>query len=322
MKNDRGRFGTVLLVGLGALGVRYLEGLSRLDCPVSVDLLDVNDEALSKALEVWGELSPVSANLGRIVHKIDEIGCSYDICIVATTSRGRRDLIKQLRTKSEIKYWVLEKVLEQSISAIDEISIILKSECCWVNTPRRVMPHFEQLKRSLLHADISEINVVGYKWGIACNSIHYVDLVSWLLGKSLVRVITDGLLAWRPAKREGFFDVDGELICVFEGGVKLCLQSVSEKQCQMIELSSKSGLTWSLNETTGAFRCGDTSLQNSKLLFQSEITAPIVKSILLTGRCGLPSLEESVHSHKILINSLLENYNSERQRSANLLNIT
>ena len=55
---------------------------------------------------------------------------------------------------------------------------------------------------------------------------------------------------------------------------------------------------------------------------QSEMTARIVDSILKTGSCELPSLQESAHIHRIFLSALIFHWNQNFDRKKSFIPIT
>ena len=95
---------------------------------------------------------------------------------------------------ASVNYWVLEKVLAQSKQELEFInSTITDAKGIWVNTPRRLTSWHQQLKLKFYDQGPLTIKKVGGMWGLACNSIHFIDLVAWWTSESLLSVNTDRL---------------------------------------------------------------------------------------------------------------------------------
>ena len=56
--------------------------------------------------------------------------------------------------------------------------------------------------------------------------------------------------------------------------------------------------------------------------FQSLLTAPLIKSILNTGNCDLPSLDFSVSLHAPLVSNLLSYWNKANNRHDKIVPVT
>ena len=56
--------------------------------------------------------------------------------------------------------------------------------------------------------------------------------------------------------------------------------------------------------------------------YHSDLTTKLVKSILETGSCDLPTLKESAEIHRIFLAALLDHWNKFRGKKDSLLPIT
>ena len=57
-----------------------------------------------------------------------------------------------------------------------------------LNTQMRTYRFFNKLKKFLKNKKIKQIKLKGNDWGLACNSIHYIDLYSWLLNNEVSKI--------------------------------------------------------------------------------------------------------------------------------------
>ena len=64
-----------------------------------------------------------------------------------------------------------------------------------------------------------KINGNGGNWGLACNAIHFIDLVSGGLGEFII-IDNSGLEAWFSV-REGFYEVTGKLVANYSKGIRI-----------------------------------------------------------------------------------------------------
>ena len=145
--------------------------------------------------------------------------------------------------------------------------------------------------------------------GLACNAIHFIDFVSRWNRSKLISVDTTGLLGnWRPAKREKFFEVYGQLRMYFEDGSKLQLISVPNDSNHRGRITVKDDV-WEIFESKGTAYSKSGQIIIEANLFQSQLTGPLVETILLSAPCDLPSLSESVVQHRLFVNELLAHWN-------------
>ena len=159
----------------------------------------------------------------------------------------------EIESLHNVKSWVLEKVLAQSCEQLDQIERALGSNnSVWVNTPRRLMPWHQLIRSQLVTNDIGPINVevTGSSWGLACNAIHFIDLVSWWTGASVDYVDNRSLDFWEPSKRYGFQEAFGTLLVSFVDGSSLKLNCNKNGLLPRIEVWTRDG-NWLIDESLG-----------------------------------------------------------------------
>ena len=143
----------IVIVGLGGIGLRYLEGILKLNIFVNIYIYDISIESLVNARKKWNENIGDKKNLKLICcNDIETLPKQIKILIISTTSKNRVDIIRRfvLDKKFIIKFWILEKVLTQTL---DETSFLKKQfghrNNIWVNMPRRLMNSHKVLKKNL-----------------------------------------------------------------------------------------------------------------------------------------------------------------------------
>ena len=66
---------------------------------------------------------------------------------------------------------------------------------------------------------------------IACNAVHFIDLISFLIKSDVKKIITKNLnKKWVKSERKGFLDVFGKLIIVYKNGVIFTLNTFEKKK--------------------------------------------------------------------------------------------
>ena len=212
-----------------------------------------------------------------------------------------------------MKNWILEKVLAQSSYQVERMmKIIPPGANAWVNTPMRIMEWQQSIKQQVkkyIEGPVS-IAVNGSDWGMACNSIHYIDLISWLIESDIDKVSCTELCSWHQSKRPGFYDVYGSIAVRYQNSSTLILNSKDEKDSKYVKIKVEtSSGNWTIHETEGKAVGPSGEIINGRLEFQSEMTPTLVKEILTEGTCMLPSLKESALQHKLLLDGLLDSWN-------------
>jgi hypothetical protein len=316
---------SLLLVGAGQLGSRYLQGLVASKSDLEITVVDPSSESLeiakSRWIEAGGDESPhqvrwlesLASNLQRV-----------DVALVVTSSKGRADLIYKIANAIDVRYWVLEKVLTQSSEELVAIqSALAGCEGAWVNTPRRMMSWHQSLKEVFAGRGPLEVSYSAGLWGLACNSIHFIDLVAWWSDEILMSVNTSSLdHHWHESKRAGYFEITGELAAHFSGGTSLRLNSKADAQALPIQVALRDGVFWEVDEPAGTARSSSGEQLDGRIEFQSQISGRLVDDILQRGQCDLPSLDESSSMHTIFLDAMLAHWNLSQNRNDNRVPIT
>lgn len=314
----------VLIVGAGQLGSRYLQGLVGVGNKLDIYITDPNETALNIAVERWkdvgGDLSNHSLNKSINFHEIPK---SIDLVICATTANVRAGVVKEVLEHSRVKYWILEKVLAQSVSDVNSIVSHIERDggIAWVNTPRRVMNWYKDIKSALSESTFN-VSISGGDWGMACNAIHYIDMFAWWSNDTIVDIDISSLEPdWFRAKRDGFWEVAGVIKIVSARGNTMILECNRNYAKTIINLSQ--GLTsWIIDESLCCATRNDGFKISGIVPLQSEITGTLVESIIQEGVCGLPDLKESASIHSLFLGSLTHHWHKHSKNSRSLLQIT
>lgn len=314
----------ISIVGAGQLGSRYLQGLSKCQNPLRIYVQDILTESLLQAERRWQEVDGHSSHHEVSFHsEIKECSQQLDLAIIATAANSRPEVIKELAQHSVVHYWIIEKVLAQSTQGLDEIQFHVGDALAWVNTPRRIVHWHQRIKAQLQLNSPLHLTVSGGSWGLACNAVHFLDLMAWWSGEYLVAVSSDQLEdSWTEAKRAGYWEIYGTLIATFsEGSTVKLISDTSGTPTYLIQLSDGKG-TWKIDEGGGTAIYTDGSELNGRMPFQSEMTANLVDEILDIGNCMLPSLNTSIEIHRIFINAMLEHWQRHSKPTAKFIPIT
>lgn len=315
---------SVLVSGAGQLGSRYLQGLEKCRHPLDIHVHDVQPAALALAEQRWREVARAgTAHTVSFHTAVAALPRELDVAIVATTAQVRPQLVQEIAGHSAVRYWVLEKVLAQSEAGLDGILASTQtSQGAWVNTPRRMLPWHHQIAAHLVRNGPMTMTVNGGFWGLACNSIHFLDLFAWWTGEALESVDCAGLADhWIEGKRKGNWEVLGAIEARFSGGSTMRLHAQQGEVFYTFELVDGAEV-WRMTEQTGKAVRSDGLEVPGRIPFQSELSGDLVDLLLANGNCGLPPVVQSVAMHRIFIRSLLQHWRQTMDPGASLLPIT
>lgn len=315
----------ILIAGAGQLGSRYLQGLAKVSQPLQIYVFDLFEDALQNALTRWNEVDVDGKNNHRLffVKDVSTIPSAIDIAIVATSANSRTTVVGNIAAVSKVSYWVLEKVLAQNSLQINVIEeVVTQSKAAWVNTPRRAMQWYKHIKEHVQKDTPLELDVTGGSWGLACNAVHFIDLLQYLTGEKLEVIDTSNLTKnWFESKRKGFWEIDGTLIAKFSGGsiAKLNVTPGNEP-CEITCKGQKD--IWIINENAGKALASNGLTIEGRLNFQSEMTVDLVESIITKGKCRLPTFAESKPIYTIFLDAMLDHWRRHVDAQAILVPIT
>lgn len=315
----------VSIIGAGQLGSRYLQGLSKCNLPLHINVQDISSESLLQAEQRWQEVGGPSTHHEVLFHTdIEQCPQQLDLVIIATAAYKRPEIVREIAQHSRPRYWLIEKVLAQNTQGLLDIQKYVGGKSlAWVNTPRRIVPWHQRIKTQLQSNSPLHLTVIGGPWGLACNAVHFLDLMAWWSGESLVSVNTEQLEnRWINAKRPGYWEIFGTLSAIFSGGstVKLISRANGEPTYS-IELNDRNG-TWQIDEGKGAAEYSDGTEILGRLTYQSEITDDLVYDILNSGDCKLPTLNESIAIHRVFIDAMLGHWQRHSDPAATFVPIT
>jgi hypothetical protein len=169
---------SVIIIGTGQLGKRYLDGIAGCSLPLEIWLCDSSPQALFEASssKAANKLKNTT-NPVLIASKIKDLPEKVDLCIVTTTANVRSVVCQELAEKCAPNYWILEKFLSQSESGLRTIEFCTQlASRAWVNLPRRAMAWHRKIGKHLQNFGPLKMRVSGGRWGLACNAVHFLDL--------------------------------------------------------------------------------------------------------------------------------------------------
>lgn len=296
----------VALIGLGSIGFRHLQGLATAETPLRVVGVDPAKEARSRATSEWprtqhGKFSATPS--------ASELPASIDVLIVATSAHGRLRILEEILPSRRIGKLILEKVAFTSRTEFER-ALRLCAEAgteAFVNCPRRLWPLYKQLRQFLTSRGGSF--ALHYAWqqlGLACNGVHFIDLLQYLTGSPTVSPRHADLHDVVPSKRPGYFEVMGSLEVGTTGCNSLHLQADNDAPREMEARLVSNGEQFILDELRGRLVSPDGTeiLAAGAPPFQSALTGTVVDALLQGHELALPRLEESRQAHEALFDSL------------------
>lgn len=324
----------IMVVGCGGIGSRHLQALGKIDIPVKLWAIEPNEHSLDNAKKLFYEI-PVNDNVKSVkfCKELPKDINIIDLCIIATSSNVRLNVLRQLVSNFSIKNIILEKVLFQSEDQLDEAKKIINENKirCWVNCFRREEEFWKKIKNYLIGNTNLKL-YYGKPGGNLCtNSIHIIDLAAWLFNDKIKHIDNSDLDSTiYESKREGFVELTGVLKVQFEKGGTLQYESKNGVPIENAEFEITSDTVrlkiHEFPEGKGTLCRKENYWKPEKhdfyIPFQSEKTQKIAKKILENSQCDLTPLDESIEIHRPLLRCFINHLNKISNSKYNYCPIT
>lgn len=312
----------ILIAGGGQLGSRYLQGLSNYKDQLDIFIYDISDNSLEQCSKRWEESNPLSSNSATFLKSLFNIPQQLDLVIVATTANVRSSLVREISSRFEVKHWILEKILAQSISQLDSLREQLENHnSAWINTPMHIWPLYKLVKKNSKKQFPLKAEFSGFS-GLLCNAIHYIDLINRWNNSSILSINADGLNGnWFTSKRGDFIETEGEIEIIYEDKSTLNLKSYKENLGLKAEIKIDD-MRWIIDENKSIAINNFGKKINASTMLQSEMTGIVVKDILNNKKVNLPTFNQSYNQHKLFLSSVIDQRNKSLIKKVYTLNIT
>ena len=300
----------VAVIGVGALGRRHLQAILGEQNGIKVYGVETNNELLKSLQEEMPEVV--------FTNNIAELPDHISAAVIATSSNVRRMVFDELVSHCKIDNIIFEKVLFQKEEDYYHVKEILEEKGinAWVNCARREWDAYHQLKEKLRDVNEMHISGIGGQWGMGCNSIHILDLIEYLSGDTVTTIditgLEDGII---DSKRKGFKEFFGTI----KGNSGKCktyqLTCIKESTLPFIITICTDQGRYIINETRSSIQFAEVKnnwewqKEGFPLIYQSQLTGRVIKSILSTGKCNLSDYDSSMRLHLMLIRELIKFFN-------------
>lgn len=305
----------ILVVGLGNLGFNYLKAIFSFSFNINLFIFDKKSELKNQKFKYAKNIKLFKVN------DLEKFNRNLDLVIVSTTANKRLDLIKILK-RNKVKYWILEKLLEQNVASTNSMYKNLKEEKCWVNIPRRAMKEYNYIKQNFNNEIKTNLELSMNGDRIVTNSIHFIDLLCWF-SNSKVKIIDTTKLKkkWVESKRKGFYETGGTLKVILKNKSQAILKAGNKVKKSDIIISNKL-ISWTISERNfNAFRSDGLKIK-MRLPLVSEVMKKVITDIFTNKDCSLPSLKEVIKNHNVLIKSLKKHWINCKKKNIVSLPVT
>lgn len=302
----------IVIIGAGQLGSRHLQGIKSCNHKLSIFVLDTDSNALNIAQQRYEQIEENNYDKEvQYISDFNQLPQLVDIAIISTSSKPRASITTNLLDKRIVKYIIFEKFLFPSLSEYGLVKEALEkySIKSWVNCPRRMFTYYEKIRDLLFRDSPISVSIKGGNWGLCCNSIHFIDLFSWISNEN--EFVYEMKLDPEPllSKRNGYIEFSGSITLNTAKNDKLMLVSSSDfcKSPTITMTSLHHQLL--INESLGQMVL-DGNEYSIKVPYQSELSGIAVDSILKNGSAELATFDQSSKLHFDFLRNILCFYNN------------
>lgn len=310
----------ILIVGLGNIGLRHYESLNNSKYNIDILIYDINKKSYTKINKnKKNHKTTFISDLRKLNHK------NFFLTIISTPAFHRLEICKKITRLSNSKYFIIEKILEQSENRLNELAKLFKNKRnCWVNTPFPVSEPFKKIKR-FLPKNLNEIYVNGYNWNLASNFIHFVSLVDYFFDqKKIHNILIDKNSYWALSKRENFREFYGTIRIKFRKVTLILTNRLNRENINKkfsIKISNRiNKITY--NQDSEFFKINNKKINCSKITLQSNLTKIYLKQLIKENKLELNRLNKSVNLHIPVINAFKKHFNENNEKKIQLIGIT
>ncbi len=276
---------------------------------ISIDVVEPNKKSKNNALILIKKLSTEKSPKINWFTSIQDLTDSGDVVIIATNSVDRPKLIEILLKQGNKKF-LIEKMVCQSKKEYNHLISKLKKHdaSAWVNTNRRYFHSYRKIKEIFKKSNSLQINVYLGNSGLGTASIHFIDLFCWLTNNN--QIILDGKYLMNKIflnkRGKNFKEFAGTIIGSNSSDSLLTITTPNDQKLSPLSLveifDGKRHLT--INELEENLYYLSNFTKSPKIHFKfnhvSELTYKIIKDILKSNSCLLPTIQDSYDSHSEL----------------------
>lgn len=292
----------IAIIGAGQLGSRHLQAVANIKSKVTIYIVDSSEESLSLSEKRFNEVNSKWELYS--LKKISDLPKSIEFAVIATNSLQRLNALMDLVTHANVKYLILEKFLfpyEEEYKIAQKLLDNTQTKV-FVNCAKAMWPKYQELRKLVSKENAIKINVSGNDWNMASNSIHFLNLLTFLTDSNNILVDTSLLDENLTVnKRAGYVEFTGTLKIIANNKHEVILTSKLENKAPFykIEVSSKNFSieineieeNWSINGNKERF----------PICYQSNLTDLIFNQLEQRGECDLVEYSTSAKEHLLLL---------------------
>ena len=288
----------ILIVGFGNLGKRYYEAISQIKHFV------INNTNQPNNIYIYDPFINTDVEGATILNSL----CTrivIDLAIISTCADVRFSVTEELIENNTVINIIFEKFLFLYEDDYTNMDVLLKKNYinAWVNCTRRLYEPYRYIYKKLI-TDIRMV-VVGDKWDLCSNGIHYLDLYNYLdpgIKIGNLKMIDGEII---DSKRPGFKSMTGtivssngnfRLVCNKNNG-NIITKKIWNSEYEFVLINCNNQLNIiEHNKNNDSYK---TMVYD--IPFLSEISKEFITNIIENKEVNLPTFADSIEPHKQLL---------------------
>lgn len=291
----------ILIYGAGNIAIRHVQSIIYENSISKIYIFDKKQSALKKMSDFFNK----DKNIGKLIfcnkQKIIKKK-KFFLVFLCTYAFNRIRLIKKIKRMCDIKYFIVEKILETNILNFEKINFDTKN--IFVNMPIRNISPFRIIKSNLNSKKINA-KLTGANWNMICNSLHYINYISYAIDSSVKNISIKKLEAPYKLVRKNFIDFNGKILVLYKNGSKLNIISEKNNKRHYFNLKQEKKI-FKYNFKNENLYIGKKSFF-CKREYVSELSNKFFKSLLKYGKVQLPTFDEALGENFLFIKEFLKN---------------
>ena len=304
----------ILIIGFGNIGFRHFQALYKKNNFSKFYIYDKSKKNIYSKINSNKNIIILNRFLEKKINNI-----FFDLIIIATPSIKRFEIFKKIVKKIKFRHMLIEKFLFNEKKNYDDCLELIKNvnSKIFVHCPRTEWKYFKDLKK-FIKGKI-KIEYTGYNWRIASNSIHFLDLFSFLINSEEIRLKKIKVDDKIQSKRNNYMEFYGKLNFVSNNNSSLMIDDNKKYKSSYMKIKFANFID-EIKINMGQMnliRYKDKRKileKNYKIPLTSKLTGKIIKNIFENKKVNLTELRKSIKLHMILFPVLLEVFYSKKSR--------
>ena len=306
----------VAIVGCGGIGSRHAQGAARAPEVSRIDCVDVDKNSIDLCKT---RLEEINHDKQVVFHSnVASLTEHVDVCIVATPSKNRKQVILDILDKINVKYFILEKIVfqtEEDFNLIEDV-FLKQNIKCWVNCYSRAEERYKEVKKNIAKGSSFKM-IAEYpeppNFNLGSSVIHILDLFCYLRNDYNLKTDLGGLeKTILESKHAGYMEFTGRIQAQNKFGDSLDIrpQAVSSLR-YTIQFEN---MEYVCSEDQDFYFCvtnKQKTLFESEFLWQNSLTNLYIRDIINNETCDLPTLNESYKVHRFLLEAVRDHFKIE-----------